>query len=115
MSLVVKQLVSTNILGSVLAAIRAMFKSSATERKGVIHPELRDAVFSLSLTYGGDAEFETLADILRHSDSEEERYCALENMGCVSTPHLVDRTLALAFSDSVRDQDVSVTLTDQEY
>ena len=88
-----------------------MFKFSVIERKGTIHPELRDAVFSLSLEYGGDIEFDAMVNIFRHSDSEEERYCALENMGCVSTPCLVDRTLEFAFSDAVRDQDVSVNDT----
>ena len=84
-----------------------MFKSSVIERRSVIHPEFRDAVFSLSLEHGGDMEFEALVNVFMHSESEEERYCALENMGCVFTPRLVDRTLEFAFSDDVRDQDVS--------
>ena len=84
-----------------------MFNRFVSGDQSAVHPELRDAVFSLSLENGGDAEFDAMVKIFRYSESEEERYCALENMGCVATPHLVKRTLEFAFSDAVRNQDVS--------
>ena len=83
-----------------------MFNNFVSGRKGAVHPELRDAVFSLSLENGDDKIFDAMVNILRFSESEEERYCALENMGCVSTAHLVKRTLTFAFTDAVRNQDV---------
>lgn len=91
----------------VISAAREMFaRRTDGDGKG-IHPSLKWEVFGIVAKHGGREELEQLLNLWVTSPSEDERYLALECLGCASTAELVRWVLELAFTKDVKHQDVS--------
>lgn len=71
-----------------------------------LHPNIRGAVFSMVVRYGGDTEYDAVLEIYRNSTVADQKVTALAALGSARLARLVDRTLGLALSDEVKTQDV---------
>ncbi|GAP91974.2 putative aminopeptidase [Rosellinia necatrix] len=94
----------------VVSESRAMVQRYATGDKSALQADLRDAAFGIFLANGGDDEFDTIWNIYKNSASEEERICALGNLGCVVTPKLVHRVTGVLLTPEIKDQDLYLPL-----
>jgi aminopeptidase 2 len=86
-----------------------MFKRYIAGDRNAIHPGLRDQVFGVVLANGTEEDFNAPLEIIAETTNDDESVCILGNMGCVTTPELVQKTRALPFSDTCKDQDASPT------
>lgn len=84
-----------------------MFGKYASGDKDALHPALRDCTYGLVLANGGDEEFDAVWNLYVKATSEDEKWYALGNLGCVSTPHLVQRLVDRLLAPEIKDQDVS--------
>jgi hypothetical protein len=91
----------------VIEDVLKMFKRYADGDGSAIHPDIRDMAFGIALANGGDEVFEAVVKLYKISNNEEEKFCLLGNLGCVNEPALVQKALALAFTDVVRGSEVS--------
>ncbi|KAH8176420.1 peptidase family m1 domain-containing protein [Sarocladium implicatum] len=90
----------------VVTAAKEMFKKYMTGDKEALHPNIRRSVFSISLKYGGEEEYDQLLDLYRSSKNSDERNNCLRVLGAARDPKLIQRTLGLLNSSDVKDQDI---------
>ncbi|GAM89204.1 hypothetical protein ANO11243_072410 [Dothideomycetidae sp. 11243] len=87
-----------------------MFKKFREGDESAIHPNLRSGVLAVVLQNGGEAEYEAILDIFRKSNSSDERNTALRALGRAREPALIQRTLKMALSKEVKEQDIYLPL-----
>lgn len=78
-----------------------MFASFASGNNTAIHPNLRDAVYAITLRSGGKKEYETLRKTYFNVQNQAERDAALQGLGCSVDTHCLDDLLALLLSDKL--------------
>jgi aminopeptidase 2 len=94
----------------VVAAAKDMFKRFAEGDRSAIHPNIRGSVFSIALKNGGEKEYEVVLDRFRHAPTSDEKNTALRCLGATEDVRLIQRTLQLASSEEVRNQDIYMPL-----
>ncbi|KAL1989166.1 hypothetical protein VTN96DRAFT_3713 [Rasamsonia emersonii] len=94
----------------VVEAAKDMFKRFAEGDHSAIHPNIRGSVFSIALRHGGEKEYEVVLDRFRHAPTSDEKNTALRSLGAAEDIKLIQRTLELAGSDEVRNQDIYMPL-----
>ncbi|KAJ2899741.1 putative aminopeptidase 2 protein [Zalerion maritima] len=92
----------------ILSAAKEMFKKYMAGNKTAVHPNIRGGVFGMALKYGGKEEYDAVLDFYRSSSNSDERNSALRCLGRAKDPELIKRTLALLFSDEVKNQDIYI-------
>lgn len=75
------------------------------EDKSVIHPSLRNAIFGLSIRFGGRSEYDALKKEYRETTSIDGKEITLRAMGRVQTPELISDYFEFLFNE-VATQDV---------
>lgn len=80
----------------------------ARRHEKAIPPHLRYEVFQIVASLGGIAELQALREIWRTSTNNDERYLALECMGCGSSAALVEWVLSHALTEEVKNADVRI-------
>ncbi|KAJ9056680.1 hypothetical protein DSO57_1030462 [Entomophthora muscae] len=71
-----------------------------------LHPDLRAAVYQITLSLGGDAEYQALKKLYRETETPDQKLGALAALGFVSQPELISDALNFSISDEVRAQDI---------
>ncbi|KAJ5287790.1 hypothetical protein N7478_003476 [Penicillium angulare] len=94
----------------VIKAAQDMFARFAAGDVSAIHPNIRGSVFTLVLKHGGVKEYEVVLDRFRHASTSDEKTTALRCLGAAEDPALIKRTLGLATSDEVKNQDIYMPL-----
>ncbi|CAJ0763078.1 15809_t:CDS:10 [Entrophospora sp. SA101] len=75
--------------------------------ESAIHPNIRGAVFSIVLKYGGgEEEFNAIIDIYRKTTIPDQKILVLVSLGHAGQPELIQRALDFAISDEVKEQDI---------
>ncbi|TAQ86522.1 hypothetical protein B7494_g5130 [Chlorociboria aeruginascens] len=95
----------------IIKAAQDMFSKFAAGDKSAIDPNIRGSVFGMALKYGGKKEYDTILDTYRNSKNSDERNTALRVLGRAKDPELMKQTLALPFSDEVKEQDIYLPIT----
>ncbi|OJJ44518.1 hypothetical protein ASPZODRAFT_70994 [Penicilliopsis zonata CBS 506.65] len=95
----------------VVQAAQEMFARFAAGDLDAIHPNIRGSVFSIVLKNGGAKEYDIVLDRFRHAATSDEKTTALRCLGSAEDPALIQRTLALASSDEVKNQDIYLPLS----
>ncbi|KAJ5759109.1 hypothetical protein N7520_006265 [Penicillium odoratum] len=90
----------------VIKAAQDMFARFAAGDHSAVHPNIRGSVFTLALKNGGVKEYEVVLDRFRHAPTSDERNTALRSLGASEDPALIQRTLDLASSNEVKNQDI---------
>jgi len=91
---------------TVIKAAQEMFRKFAAGDSSAIHPNIRGSVFSMVLKYGGKEEYEKVLEVYHNSKNSDERNTALRSLGRAKDPELIKRTLAMALSGEVKEQDI---------
>ncbi|KAF4251569.1 hypothetical protein KXW98_001875 [Aspergillus fumigatus] len=94
----------------VVKAAQDMFQRFAGGDLGAIHPNIRGSVFSIVLKHGGEKEYNVVLDRFRNAPTSDEKTTALRCLGSAEDPALIQRTLGLASSDEVKNQDIYMPL-----
>ncbi|KAE8163654.1 peptidase family M1-domain-containing protein [Aspergillus tamarii] len=94
----------------VVKAAQEMFQRFATGETSAIHPNIRGSVFSIVLKNGGEKEYNVVYDRFRNAPTSDEKTTALRCLGSAEDPALIQRTLGLALSDEVKNQDIYMPL-----
>lgn len=94
----------------VVKAAQDMFARFAAGDLSAIHPNIRGSVFTIVLKNGGNKEYDVVLDRFRHAATSDEKTTALRCLGAAEDPALIERTLALAMSDEVKNQDIYMPL-----
>ena len=89
-----------------MSAAKDMFARRLAGDEKATPPHLRYEVFQIVAAHGGKDELESLLDIWRTSTNDDEKYLALECLGCGSSIPLVTWVLSLAFTKDVKNADV---------
>lgn len=103
-----------------------MFGDFAKGNRSAIHPNLRGSVYAIALRNGGEKEvskirvhprydvdflqYEVILNEYRTAKNSDERNSALRSLGYAEDPKLVSRTLQMALSEEVKDQDIYLPL-----
>ncbi|PIG90351.1 aminopeptidase [Aspergillus arachidicola] len=87
-----------------------MFQRFAAGETSAIHPNIRGSVFSIVLKNGGEKEYNVVYDRFRNAPTSDEKTTALRCLGSAEDPALIQRTLGLALSDEVKNQDIYMPL-----
>lgn len=95
---------------TVVNAAKEMFKRFADGDLNAIHPNIRGSVFSVVLKNGGEKEYNIVLDRYRNAPTSDEKNTALRSLGAAEDPALIQRTLELARSDEVKNQDIYMPL-----
>lgn len=95
---------------TVVKAAQDMFARFAAGDISAIHPNIRGSVFSIALKHGGEAEYNVVLDRFRNAPTSDEKTTALRCLGASEDPALIQRTLGLASSDEVKNQDIYMPL-----
>lgn len=95
---------------TVVNAAKEMFKRFADGDLNAIHPNIRGSVFSIVLKNGGEKEYNIVLDRYRNAPTSDEKNTALRSLGAAEDPALIQRTLELARSDEVKNQDIYMPL-----
>ncbi|KAJ5669164.1 hypothetical protein N7462_010234 [Penicillium macrosclerotiorum] len=96
---------------AVVKAAQDMFDRFAAGDMSAIHPNIRGSVFSIVLKNGGPREYDVVLDRFRHAPTSDEKTTALRCLGTAEDPALIQRTLALALGDEVKNQDIYMPLS----
>ncbi|KAJ5681936.1 uncharacterized protein N7477_001876 [Penicillium maclennaniae] len=94
----------------VIKAAQDMFARFAAGDIAAIHPNIRGSVFAIVLKHGGLKEYEVVYDRFRNAPTSDEKTTALRCLGTAENPELIKRTLGLATSDEVKNQDIYMPL-----
>ncbi|KAE8133891.1 peptidase family M1-domain-containing protein [Aspergillus pseudotamarii] len=94
----------------VVKAAQEMFQRFAAGETSAIHPNIRGSVFSIVLKNGGEKEYNVVYDRFRNAPTSDEKTTALRCLGSAEDPALIQRTLGLALSDEVKNQDIYMPL-----
>jgi aminopeptidase 2 len=94
----------------VVKAAQDMFQRFASGDLSAIHPNIRGSVFSIVLKNGGEKEYNVVLDRFRNAPTSDEKTTALRCLGSAEDPALIQRTLDLASSDEVKNQDIYMPL-----
>ncbi|GIJ82175.1 aminopeptidase 2 mitochondrial [Aspergillus pseudoviridinutans] len=94
----------------VVKAAQDMFQRFAAGDLSAIHPNIRGSVFSIVLKNGGEKEYNVVLDRFRTAPTSDEKTTALRCLGTAEDPALIQRTLDLASSDEVKNQDIYMPL-----
>ncbi|KAL2216786.1 aminopeptidase [Thermoascus aurantiacus ATCC 26904] len=95
---------------TVVNAAKEMFKRFADGDLNAIHPNIRGSVFSIVLKNGGEKEYNIVLNRYRNAPTSDEKNTALRSLGAAEDPALIQRTLELARSDEVKNQDIYMPL-----
>lgn len=90
----------------IIAAAKDMFEKFQAGDHNAIHPNLKAAVFALSLVHGGEREYNTILTRYHSAPTADERNTCLRVLGRAKQPDLIQKTLGLALSGEVKMQDV---------
>ncbi|KAJ5225337.1 hypothetical protein N7468_006562 [Penicillium chermesinum] len=94
----------------VVKAAQDMFARFAAGDISAIHPNIRGSVFTIVLKNGGSKEYEVILDRFRNAPTSDEKTTALRCLGAAEDPELIKRTLDLATSGEVKNQDIYMPL-----
>ncbi|PLB39847.1 M1 family metallopeptidase [Aspergillus candidus] len=94
----------------IVKAAQDMFAKFAAGDSSAIHPNIRGSVYCIVLKHGGAAEYDAVLDRFRHAPTSDEKTTALRCLGASEVPALIQRTLDLAMSDEVKNQDIYMPL-----
>lgn len=95
---------------TVVKAAQEMFSKFAAGDISAIHPNIRRSVFSIALRHGGEKEYNVVLDRFRNAPTSDEKTTALRCLGAAEDPVLIQRTLALASGNEVKNQDIYMPL-----
>lgn len=95
---------------AVIKAAQEMFQKFAAGDVGAIHPNIRGSVFGIALKHGGEKEYNVVLDRFHNAPTSDEKTTALRCLGASEDPALIQRTLALASGDEVKNQDIYMPL-----
>ncbi|EMC91137.1 hypothetical protein BAUCODRAFT_39278 [Baudoinia panamericana UAMH 10762] len=87
-----------------------MFEKFIGGDRSAIHPNIRGAVYSVVLQYGGEKEYDAIVKEYETTKDTEERLSALRSLGRAKDDKLIKRTLAYALSKAVKDQDIYIPI-----
>ena len=87
-------------------AALGMFDRFLKGDRSAIHPNLRGGVYAIVLQNGGEKEYDAILNEYRQAKTSDERNTALRSLGRAKEPELIKRTLELALSKEVKDQDI---------
>ncbi|KAL8942055.1 MAG: hypothetical protein Q9216_001867, partial [Gyalolechia sp. 2 TL-2023] len=96
--------------GQIIKAAQDMFAKFRSGDRSAIHPNIRGSVYAIVLRNGGQEEYDTILNEYQTASDADERNTALRSLGRVNSPDLIDRSLSLALSDHVKNQDVYLPL-----
>ncbi|KAI9037006.1 M1 family metallopeptidase [Aspergillus affinis] len=94
----------------VVKAAQDMFARFSAGDVSAIHPNIRGSVFSIVLKHGGEKEYNVVYDRFLHAPTSDEKTTALRCLGASEHPDLIQRTLALANGEEVKNQDIYMPL-----
>lgn len=86
-----------------------LFQKFAAGDLDAINPNIRGSVYGCGLTYGennGEKEWDVILNAFRTGRNNDEKNVALRWLGRSKNPENIKKTLALALSSEVKDQDV---------
>ncbi|KAI4726645.1 hypothetical protein E4T49_05509 [Aureobasidium sp. EXF-10728] len=92
------------------AAALEMFEKFKNGDRSAIHPNLRAGVYAVALQNGGEAEYDAILKEYRTAKDADARNTALRSIGRARQPELIKRSLAMALSKEVKDQDIYLPL-----
>ena len=96
---------------TVITAAQDMFAKFASGDRQAINPNLRGSVYAIVLEYAkGSVEYEVILNEYRTAKTADERNTALRCLGRAKSPELIQRTIAFALGDEVKNQDVYLPL-----
>lgn len=90
----------------VVAAVKDLFARYYAGEKSALHPNIRGAVFSLALKYGGEKEYNQLREIYAKTTSEDEAGDAHKAFGRANQPELMKRTFDMIFTPEVKNSEI---------
>ncbi|KAI4167566.1 MAG: hypothetical protein LQ343_007105 [Gyalolechia ehrenbergii] len=94
----------------IIKAAQEMFAKFKSGDRSAIHPNIRGSVYAIVLRNGGQEEYDTILNEYQTASDADERNTALRSLGRVDSPDLIERSLSLALSDQVKNQDVYLPL-----
>ncbi|KAL8799175.1 MAG: hypothetical protein Q9200_007604, partial [Gallowayella weberi] len=94
----------------IVKAAQDMFDKFTNGDRAAIHPNIRGSVYAIVLRNGGKHEYDAIFHEYQTANDADERNTALRSLGRVETPELIDRSLSLPLSESVKGQDVYLPL-----
>ena len=95
---------------TVIKAAQEMFQKFAAGDIGAIHSNIRGSVFGIALKHGGEKEYNVVLDRFYNAPTSDEKTTALRCLGASEDPALIQRTLALASGDEIKNQDIYMPL-----
>lgn len=95
---------------AVVQAAKDMFQRFAAGDLAAIHPNIRGSVFTIVLKNGTEKEYNAVLDRYFNAATSDEKTTALRCLGAAEDPALIKRTLDLASSDQVKNQDIYMPL-----
>lgn len=95
---------------TVIKSAQEMFQKFAAGDVSAIHPNIRGSVFGIALKHGGEKEYNVVLDRFYNAPTSDEKTTALRCLGASEDPALIQRTLALASGDEVKNQDIYMPL-----
>jgi len=88
-----------------------MFEKFAAGDKKAIHPNIRGSVYAIVLANGGVREYDILLDAYKSTTNSDERNTALRGLGQSTNPTCIQRSLDLALSSDVKEQDIYLPIS----
>jgi aminopeptidase 2 len=95
---------------TVVQAAKDMFQRFAAGDLGAIHPNIRGSVFTIVLKHATEKEYNVVLDRFHNAPTSDEKTTALRCLGAAEDPALIKRTLDLASTDQVKNQDIYMPL-----
>ena len=95
----------------IISAASEMFEKFSKGDRDAINPNIRGAVYGMVLQDGGEREYESILKEFKTAETADERNTALRSLGRAKKPELIQRTINLAFSGEVRNQDIYMPLS----
>jgi len=90
----------------IVKAAQDMFQQFVSGEQSAIHPNIRGSVYSIVLKNGGEKEWNDVLNIYKNPSSIDEKNTALRCLGQTRKLELMKKTLDLALSEDVREQDI---------
>lgn len=93
----------------VIAAAMEMFKKFSDGDLDAIHPNIRGTVYGIALQSGeneGEKEWDVVYNAFKNGRNNDEKNVALRWLGRSKNPENIKKTLALALSPEVKEQDI---------
>lgn len=91
----------------IVAECKSRFDAFAAGDHDSINPDLRGAVYSTVMKYGGIPEFDTLVKLYSEFDAQDQKVTILRSMGSAKLPEVHAAIVSWAMSGAVRDQDIT--------